>query len=156
MGFEPKSISAQEQLYCTSMVPLYFRLKYNWIGQINSNLNWHPKIASLSNAILWFILYWQRIFLTAVLFSFVFFIGMSSRHDTTSPTDTACSSESPAFLTPQSNLLLYDQHSSEEELEVINGELNFCIDLEFGFVISVFFRSPKFSEYWSLFELRYE
>lgn len=47
---------------------------------------------------------------------------MSSRHDTTSPTDTACSSESPAFLTtPQSDLLLYDQHSSEEELEVING-----------------------------------
>lgn len=67
---------------------------------------------------------------------------MSSRHDTTSPTDTACSSESPAFLTPQSNLLLYDQHSSEEELEVINGELNFCIDLEFGFVISVCFSGP--------------
>lgn len=44
---------------------------------------------------------------------------MSSRHDTTSPTDTACSSESPAFLGPAH--LMYDQHSSEEELEVING-----------------------------------
>lgn len=41
--------------------------------------------------------------------------GMSSRHDTTSP---ECSAESPAFLSPSSNLL-YDQHSSEEELEVI-------------------------------------
>lgn len=40
---------------------------------------------------------------------------MSSRHDTTSPEEC---SESPAFLSPQSNLL-YDQHSSEEELEVI-------------------------------------
>lgn len=40
---------------------------------------------------------------------------MSSRHDTTSP---ECSAESPAFLSPSSNLL-YDQHSSEEELEVI-------------------------------------
>jgi hypothetical protein len=39
---------------------------------------------------------------------------MSSRHDTTSP---ECSAESPAFLSPSSNL--YDQHSSEEELEVI-------------------------------------
>jgi hypothetical protein len=39
---------------------------------------------------------------------------MSSNHETTSP---ECS-ESPAFLSPQSNLL-YDQHSSEEELEVI-------------------------------------
>lgn len=44
---------------------------------------------------------------------------MSSRHDTTSPTDTACSSESPAML-GQAHLM-YDQHSSEEELEVING-----------------------------------
>uniref|UniRef100_A0A182PFN9 Uncharacterized protein n=1 Tax=Anopheles epiroticus TaxID=199890 RepID=A0A182PFN9_9DIPT len=43
--------------------------------------------------------------------------------DTVSPTDTACSSESPAFLGPSSSshLLLYDQNSSEEELEVING-----------------------------------
>lgn len=53
------------------------------------------------------------------------FSGNSSRHDTTSPTDTACSSESPAFLGPSqislSNSLMYDQHSSEEELEVING-----------------------------------
>lgn len=44
----------------------------------------------------------------------MFFKGMSSRHDTT----TSECSESPAFLSPQSNLL-YDQHSSEEELEVI-------------------------------------
>lgn len=45
---------------------------------------------------------------------------MSSRQDTTSPTDTKSlnSAESPTFLSPQSNLL-YDQHSSEEELEVI-------------------------------------
>ncbi|XP_070507091.1 uncharacterized protein Reph isoform X2 [Chironomus tepperi] len=42
-------------------------------------------------------------------------LSMSSRHDTTSPEEC---SESPAFLSPQSNLL-YDQHSSEEELEVI-------------------------------------
>jgi len=42
---------------------------------------------------------------------------MSSRHDTTSP---ECSAESPAFLSPESTNLLYsDQHSSEEELEVI-------------------------------------
>lgn len=47
--------------------------------------------------------------------SFSFVQGMSSRHDTTSP---ECSAESPAFLSPSSNLL-YDQHSSEEELEVI-------------------------------------
>lgn len=40
---------------------------------------------------------------------------------TTSPTGTA-SSESPAFLSlATNNLLMYDQHSSEEELEVING-----------------------------------
>lgn len=46
-------------------------------------------------------------------------LGSSSRHDTLSPTDTVGSSESPAFLGPPH--LLYDQHSSEEELEVING-----------------------------------
>lgn len=44
---------------------------------------------------------------------------MSSRYDTTSPTDTVGSTESPAFL--EATNLLYDQHSSEEELEVING-----------------------------------
>lgn len=42
-------------------------------------------------------------------------------YDTTSLTGTACS-ESPAFLSlATNNLLMYDQHSSEEELEVING-----------------------------------
>lgn len=47
---------------------------------------------------------------------------MSSRYDTTSPTATVCSSESPAFLSlATNNLLMYDQNSSEEELEVING-----------------------------------
>lgn len=50
---------------------------------------------------------------------FLYFLGSSSRHDTLSPTDTVGSSESPAFLGPPH--LLYDQHSSEEELEVING-----------------------------------
>ncbi|XP_055917014.1 uncharacterized protein LOC129949521 isoform X1 [Eupeodes corollae] len=45
--------------------------------------------------------------------------SMSSRLDATSPTDTACSLDSPAMMC-QSHLL-YDQHSSEEELEVING-----------------------------------
>lgn len=40
---------------------------------------------------------------------------MSSRNDTTSP---ECSADSPTFLSPSSNLF-YDQHSSEEELEVI-------------------------------------
>lgn len=56
------------------------------------------------------------------------FSGMnsSSRQDTsTSPSDsvTLCSSESPIFLGPSLNPLgMYDQaHSSEEELEVING-----------------------------------
>ncbi|XP_055595121.1 protein lingerer-like isoform X4 [Uranotaenia lowii] len=50
------------------------------------------------------------------------FSRLSSRQDTVSPTDTACSSESPAFLAgPASHLLMYDQNSSEEELEVING-----------------------------------
>lgn len=39
---------------------------------------------------------------------------MSHEEETTSPD---CS-ESPAFLSPQSNLM-YDHHSSEEELEVI-------------------------------------
>lgn len=48
---------------------------------------------------------------------------LSSRQDTVSPTDTACSSESPAFLGAASHLLLYDQNSSEEELEVINGSV---------------------------------
>ncbi|XP_050079007.1 midnolin homolog [Anopheles maculipalpis] len=49
-------------------------------------------------------------------------LSLSSRQDTVSPSDTACSSESPAFLGPSSShLLLYDQNSSEEELEVING-----------------------------------
>ncbi|XP_053675530.1 serine/threonine-protein kinase pakF [Anopheles nili] len=49
-------------------------------------------------------------------------LSLSSRQDTVSPTDTACSSESPAFMGPSSShLLLYDQNSSEEELEVING-----------------------------------
>uniref|UniRef100_A0AAG5DRQ9 Uncharacterized protein n=1 Tax=Anopheles atroparvus TaxID=41427 RepID=A0AAG5DRQ9_ANOAO len=49
-------------------------------------------------------------------------LSLSSRQDTASPTDTACSSESPAFLgASSSHLLLYDQNSSEEELEVING-----------------------------------
>ncbi|XP_055386087.1 uncharacterized protein DDB_G0287625 isoform X2 [Condylostylus longicornis] len=45
---------------------------------------------------------------------------MSSRLDTLSPTD--CSIESPATsIMTQTAHLLYDQHSSEEELEVING-----------------------------------
>lgn len=48
-------------------------------------------------------------------------LSLSSRQDTASPTDTACSSESPAFLGAASHLLMYDQNSSEEELEVING-----------------------------------
>lgn len=50
---------------------------------------------------------------------FLLILGTSSRHDTTSPTDTVGSTESPAFLGPVH--LMYDQHSSEEELEVING-----------------------------------
>lgn len=46
--------------------------------------------------------------------------SVSSCLDANTPTtDTACSSESSAMMC-QSNLL-YDQHSSEEELEVING-----------------------------------
>ncbi|XP_055710951.1 uncharacterized protein LOC129806410 isoform X2 [Phlebotomus papatasi] len=52
--------------------------------------------------------------------------SMSSRHDTTSPTDTACSSESPAFV--NASHLMYDQHSSEEELEVINGPAEAAIN----------------------------
>ena len=58
------------------------------------------------------------------VFLFALLLGLSSRQDTVSPTDTACSSESPAFLGPpssSSHLLAYDQNSSEEELEVING-----------------------------------
>lgn len=47
------------------------------------------------------------------------FVGLSSCVDANSPTDTACSSDSAAMMC-QSHLL-YDQHSSEEELEVING-----------------------------------
>ncbi|XP_021702703.1 uncharacterized protein LOC5572816 isoform X2 [Aedes aegypti] len=50
-------------------------------------------------------------------------LSLSSRQDTVSPTDTACSSESPAFLGAASHLLMYDQNSSEEELEVINGSV---------------------------------
>lgn len=53
--------------------------------------------------------------------------GMNSRQDT-SPTDsTLCSSESPIFVGPAAAIDLssmYDQHSSEEELEVINGPLS--------------------------------
>lgn len=42
---------------------------------------------------------------------------MSHEEVTTSPD---CCSESPAFLSPQTTTnLMYDQHSSEEELEVI-------------------------------------
>lgn len=55
---------------------------------------------------------------------------LSSRQDTASPTDTACSSESPAFLGPASHLLAYDQNSSEEELEVINGGASSVVDSE--------------------------
>lgn len=55
---------------------------------------------------------------------------LSSRQDTASPTDTACSSESPAFLGPASHLLAYDQNSSEEELEVINGGAASSVDSE--------------------------
>lgn len=67
--------------------------------------------------------------------------SLSSRQDTASPTDTACSSESPAFLGPSSShLLLYDQNSSEEELEVINGSaangMGSC-DIEVGSVSGV-------------------
>lgn len=54
---------------------------------------------------------------------------MSSRHDTTSP---ECSAESPAFLSPSSNLL-YDQHSSEEELEVImTTPLDTLVEMSFS------------------------
>lgn len=63
--------------------------------------------------------------------------SLSSRQDTASPTDTACSSESPAFLgASSSHLLLYDQNSSEEELEVINGGAGSC-DIEVGSVSGV-------------------
>lgn len=60
--------------------------------------------------------------------NFCFLIsGINSRQDT-SPTDsTLCSSESPIFIGPAAQLDLssmYDQHSSEEELEVINGPLS--------------------------------
>lgn len=58
-------------------------------------------------------------------------LSLSSRQDTASPTDTACSSESPAFLGgPASHLLVYDQNSSEEELEVINGGASSVADSE--------------------------
>uniref|UniRef100_A0A1B0A604 Uncharacterized protein n=1 Tax=Glossina pallidipes TaxID=7398 RepID=A0A1B0A604_GLOPL len=43
----------------------------------------------------------------------------SSCTDANSPTDTVCSSESSAMMCKSH--LQYDQHSSEEELEVING-----------------------------------
>ncbi|XP_067624717.1 uncharacterized protein Reph isoform X3 [Eurosta solidaginis] len=47
--------------------------------------------------------------------------SLSSCADATSPTtDTACSSSASSAMMCQSHLL-YDQHSSEEELEVING-----------------------------------
>lgn len=70
----------------------------------------------------------KRIFIFKIYFDykkkhFCLLAGISSRHDTTSPTDTACSSESPAFISnATTNSLLYDQHSSEEELEVIYGQ----------------------------------
>uniref|UniRef100_A0A182F2F9 Uncharacterized protein n=1 Tax=Anopheles albimanus TaxID=7167 RepID=A0A182F2F9_ANOAL len=69
--------------------------------------------------------------------------GLSSRQDTASPSDTACSSESPAFLGPPASaahLLLYDQNSSEEELEVINGgagAVGNCDIIEVGSVSGV-------------------
>lgn len=46
-------------------------------------------------------------------------LSMSSRYDTTSPTDTVCSASPAVYLGPAHSM--YDQHSSEEELEVING-----------------------------------
>lgn len=46
-------------------------------------------------------------------------LGFSSCTDANSPTDTICSSESSAMMCKSH--LQYDQHSSEEELEVING-----------------------------------
>ncbi|XP_065355436.1 uncharacterized protein Reph [Calliphora vicina] len=45
--------------------------------------------------------------------------SFSSYTDANSPTDTICSSESSAMMCKSH--LQYDQHSSEEELEVING-----------------------------------
>ncbi|XP_037958097.1 uncharacterized protein LOC119687733 isoform X2 [Teleopsis dalmanni] len=48
--------------------------------------------------------------------------SLSSCADASSLTDTACSSESSAMMC-QSHLM-YDQHSSEEELEVINGPMS--------------------------------
>uniref|UniRef100_A0A1I8Q1Y8 Uncharacterized protein n=1 Tax=Stomoxys calcitrans TaxID=35570 RepID=A0A1I8Q1Y8_STOCA len=45
--------------------------------------------------------------------------SFSSCTDANSPTDTICSSESSAMMCKSH--LQYDQHSSEEELEVING-----------------------------------
>uniref|UniRef100_A0A2M3Z094 Putative lateral signaling target protein 2 n=1 Tax=Anopheles braziliensis TaxID=58242 RepID=A0A2M3Z094_9DIPT len=68
----------------------------------------------------------------------------SRQEDTASPSDTACSSESPAFLGPSASasahLLLYDQNSSEEELEVINGgagAVGNCDIIEVGTVSGV-------------------
>lgn len=49
---------------------------------------------------------------------------MSTRHDITSPTDTVCS-KSPTFS--RSEHIIYDQNSSEEELEVINSGQ--CLEL---------------------------
>lgn len=48
---------------------------------------------------------------------------MIARNNEMTPVDPIPYSDSPAFLELQSHSLMYDQHSSEEELEVINGPL---------------------------------
>lgn len=69
------------------------------------------------------------------LISFIFILGASSCADAVSPTDTACSSESSAMMC-QSHLL-YDQHSSEEELEVINGPSSIVASAGSGSILKV-------------------
>lgn len=55
--------------------------------------------------------------------SFISDNKMIARNNEMTPVDPIPYSDSPAFLEFQSHSLMYDQHSSEEELEVINGSL---------------------------------
>lgn len=70
--------------------------------------------------------------------------GMSSQNGTTSP---ECSADSPTFLSPSSNLL-FDQHSSEEELEVImTNPLDALVEISYSNENSDQNKEPKINQH---------
>lgn len=71
-------------------------------------------------------------------------LSMSSQNGTTSP---ECSADSPTFLSPSSNLL-FDQHSSEEELEVImTNPLDALVEISYSNENSDQNKKPKINQH---------